>query len=114
MRHRTPQFAHIWSSEDYAAGYYSYLWAEVFTADAFEAFLEVDGPYDPVVAKRLYDNIMSVGDTIDPAEGYRRVRGRDFDTDALMRDRGFPVVHEPTAKSPDSMRSSPSVGRFQM
>jgi peptidyl-dipeptidase Dcp len=92
MRHRTPQFAHIFSSEGYAAGYYSYLWAEVFTADAFEAFLEADGPYDPVVAKRLYDNIMSVGDTIDPAEGYRRFRGRDFDTDALMRDRGFPVT----------------------
>jgi peptidyl-dipeptidase Dcp len=93
MRHRTPQFAHIWSSEGYAAGYYSYLWAEVFTADAFEAFLEAGGPYDPEVAKRLYDNIMSVGDTIDPAEGYRRFRGRDFDTNALMRDRGFPVVN---------------------
>lgn len=93
MRHRTPQFAHIWSSEGYAAGYYSYLWAEVFTADAFEAFLEAGGPYDPAVAKRLYDNIMSVGDTIDPAEGYRRFRGRDVDTDALMRDRGFPIVN---------------------
>lgn len=91
MRHRTPQFAHIFSSEGYAAGYYSYLWAEVFTADAFEAFLEADGPYDPVVAKRLYDNVMSVGNTIDPAEGYRNFRGRDFDTNALMRDRGFPV-----------------------
>ncbi len=92
MRHRTPQFAHIFSSEGYAAGYYSYLWAEVFTADAFEAFLEADGPYDPEVAKRLYDNVMSIGNTIDPAEGYRNFRGRDFDTNALMRDRGFPVV----------------------
>ena len=92
MRHRTPQFAHIFSSEGYAAGYYSYLWAEVFTADAFEAFLEAEGPYDPEVAKRLYDNVMKVGNTIDPAEGYRKFRGRDFDTNALMRDRGFPVV----------------------
>lgn len=92
MRHRTPQFAHIFSSEGYAAGYYSYLWAEVFTADAFEAFLEADGPYDAAVAKRLYDNVMSVGNTIDPAEGYLKFRGRDFDTNALMRDRGFPVV----------------------
>jgi peptidyl-dipeptidase Dcp len=92
MRHRTPQFAHIFSGEGYAAGYYSYLWAEVFTADAFEAFLEADGPYDPEVAKRLYDNVMSIGNTIDPAEGYRNFRGRDFDTNALMRDRGFPVV----------------------
>ena len=92
MRHRTPQFAHIFSGEGYAAGYYSYLWADAVTADAWEAFLEADGAYDPEVARRLYENVMSVGNTIDPAEGYRRFRGRDVDTDALMRDRGFPVT----------------------
>jgi peptidyl-dipeptidase Dcp len=91
MRHRTPQFAHIFSGEGYAAGYYSYLWADALTADAWEAFVEAGGPYDPEVAKRLYENVMSVGNTIDPAEGYRKFRGRDVDTDALMRDRGFPV-----------------------
>jgi len=64
----------------------------VFTTDAFEAFLEADGPYDPEVAEHLYDSVMSIGNTIDPAEGYRNFRRRDFDTNALMRDRGFPVV----------------------
>jgi peptidyl-dipeptidase Dcp len=91
MRHRTPQFAHIFSGEGYAAGYYSYLWADALTADAWEAFLEGKGAYDPVVAKRFYDNVLSMGNTIDPAEGYRKFRGRDVDTNALMRDRGFPV-----------------------
>lgn len=91
MRHRTPQFAHIFSGEGYAAGYYSYLWADSLTADAWEAFLEGDGPFDEEVAASLQKNVMSVGNTIDPAEGYRRFRGRDVDTDALMRDRGFPV-----------------------
>jgi peptidyl-dipeptidase Dcp len=91
MRHRTPQFAHIFSGEGYAAGYYSYLWADALTADAWEAFEEAGGAYDAAVAKRLYENVMSVGNTIDPAEGYRKFRGRDVDTNALMRDRGFPV-----------------------
>ena len=91
MRHRTPQFGHIFSGEGYAAGYYSYLWADALTADAWDAFLEGKGAYDPAVAKRFYDDVLSVGNTIDPAEGYRKFRGRDVDTNALMRDRGFPV-----------------------
>lgn len=92
MRHRTPQFAHIFSSEGYAAGYYSYLWADALTADAWEAFLEAKGPWDPAVAKSFYDNILSKGNTVDPQEAYRKFRGRDVDTNALMRDRGFPVT----------------------
>ncbi len=89
MRHRTPQFAHIFSGEGYAAGYYSYLWADALTADAWEAFLEGKGPWDPVVAKRFYDDILSKGNSVDPSDAYRRFRGRDVDTNALMRDRGF-------------------------
>ena len=91
MRHRTPQFAHIFAGEGYAAGYYSYLWADAITADAAEAFVEAGSFYDKDAATRLRDNIMSVGDSIDPAEGYRKFRGRDVDTSALLRDRGFPV-----------------------
>jgi peptidyl-dipeptidase Dcp len=91
MRHRTPQFAHIFSGEGYAAGYYSYLWADAITADAWEAFLEAKGAYDPAVAKRFFDYVLSKGNTVDPAEAYRQFRGRDVDTDALMRTRGFPV-----------------------
>jgi peptidyl-dipeptidase Dcp len=91
MRHRTPQFAHVFSSEGYAARYYSYLWADSLTADAWEAFEEAGDPYDQTIAKRFFDNVLSIGNTIDPAEGYRKFRGRDVNTDALMRDRGFPV-----------------------
>jgi peptidyl-dipeptidase Dcp len=92
MRHRTPQFAHVFSSEGYAAGYYSYLWADALTADAWEAFLEGKGPWDQDVAKRFFENVLSKGNTEDPQEAYRKFRGRDVDTDALMRDRGFPVT----------------------
>ena len=90
MRHRAPHFLHIFSSDSYSAGYYSYLWSDVLTADAAEAFKEGGGFYDPTVAHRLRQSIFSVGNTIDPAEGYRQFRGRDPRVDALMRKRGFP------------------------
>jgi peptidyl-dipeptidase Dcp len=89
MRHRTPAFAHIFSGDSYSAGYYSYLWSDVITADAFEAFTEAGGPYDKEVAKKLHDYIFSVGNTMDPAEAYRLFRGKDPDSKALMRKRGF-------------------------
>ncbi|MCC7338084.1 MAG: M3 family metallopeptidase [Pirellulaceae bacterium] len=91
MRHRTPQFMHIFSDDGYSAGYYSYLWSDALTADAANVFEEAGSYYDPVVAKSLHDHIMSVGDTIDPVEGFRAFRGRDVDTSALLRKRGFPV-----------------------
>ena len=94
MRHRTPQFGHLFSSDGYSAGYYSYLWSDVLTADAFGAFTEGKGPYDKEVAKRLVKYIFSVGNTIDPAEGYRNFRGRDPNVDALMIKRGFPVAKQ--------------------
>ena len=92
MRHRTPQFGHLFSSDDYSAGYYSYLWSDVLTADAFEAFTEGKGPYDKAVGEKLLKYVFSVGNTIDPAEGYRLFRGRDPKVEALMRKRGFPVT----------------------
>jgi peptidyl-dipeptidase Dcp len=95
MRHRTPQFTHIFSGDGYAAGYYSYLWSDVLAADAWEAFTEAGGPWDAAVAKRLRENVFSVGNTIDPADGYRAFRGRDARIDALMRKRGFPVPATP-------------------
>jgi peptidyl-dipeptidase Dcp len=91
MRHRTPHFLHVFGSDSYSAGYYSYLWSDVLTADAAEAFTEAGGLYDKEVARRLRQHIFSVGNTIDPAEGYRAFRGRDPKIDALMRKRGFPV-----------------------
>jgi len=89
MRHRTPQFLHVFGSDGYSAGYYSYLWSDVLTADAFGAFVEGKGPYDKSVAERLRKNIFSVGNTKDPAEAYRAFRGRDPKVDALMKKRGF-------------------------
>jgi peptidyl-dipeptidase Dcp len=89
MRHRTPQFLHVFSSDGYSAGYYSYLWSDVLTADAFGAFVEGKGPYDRAVAERLRKYVFSVGNTTDPAEGYRAFRGRDPKIDALMKKRGF-------------------------
>ena len=95
MRHRTPQFTHVFSGEGYAAGYYSYLWSDVLAADAWEAFTEAGGPWDAAVAKRLRDSVFSVGNTVDPADAYRAFRGRDARSSGLMRKRGFPVPFTP-------------------
>jgi peptidyl-dipeptidase Dcp len=97
MRHRTPQFAHIFSSDSYSAGYYSYLWAEVLDHDAFKAFTDAGGPYDKVVAKRLHDDIMSIGNSVDPGQAYRNFRGSDPKIEGLLQARGFaaPVQQVP-------------------
>jgi peptidyl-dipeptidase Dcp len=89
LRHRLPHFLHVFSGDSYSAGYYSYLWSDVLTADSFGAFTEGGGPYDKKVADRLRRNIFSVGNTIDPAEAYRNFRGRDPKVEALMKKRGF-------------------------
>ncbi len=97
MRHRTPQFSHIFSGDAYSAGYYSYLWADTISADAFEAFREAGGPYDKAVAKRLSDDVLRAGNTVDPADGYRAFRGKDAGIGALLRKRGFPAPKEASA-----------------
>lgn len=91
MRHRLPQFAHLFASDGYSAGYYSYLWADTLTADATEAFLEAGGLYHLPTAHSFQKHVLSAGNTVDPAQAYRTFRGRDAGIDALMRDRGFPV-----------------------
>jgi peptidyl-dipeptidase Dcp len=90
MRHRTPHFSHVFASDGYSAGYYSYLWSDTLSADAYEAFSEAGGPYDKAVAKRLRDHVFAVGNTVDPADAYRAFRGREAGIGALMRKRGFP------------------------
>ncbi len=92
MRHRLPQFGHIFSNDGYSAGYYSYLWSDVLSADSYSAFTEAGGPYDKAVAKRLVDHVFSVGGTVDEAEGYKAFRGREPNSDALMESRGFPLA----------------------
>ena len=92
MRHRTPHFGHVFSGEGYATGYYGYLWADVLTADAAEAFAEAPGGfYDKDVAAKLVKYLFAPRNSMDPAEAYRLFRGRDANIDALMRDRGFAV-----------------------
>lgn len=94
LRHRSPHFGHVFSGEGYSAGYYGYMWADVLTSDAAEAFEEAGSYYDPVVARSLVDNLFAPRNSVDPAEAYRAFRGRDADVSALMRDRGFPVTGE--------------------
>ena len=92
MRHRTPHFGHVFSGEGYATAYYGYMWADVLTADAAEAFQEAPGGfYDKEVAQRLVKYLFEPRNSMDPAEAYRLFRGRDAKKEALMRDRGFPV-----------------------
>ena len=95
MRHRTPHFQHIFSGENYAAGYYSYLWSEVLDADAFEAFRETGDAFDPETARKLREFVYSAGRLRDADESYRRFRGRMPTTDALMRKRGLEPAPAP-------------------
>ncbi|MFN2301831.1 MAG: M3 family metallopeptidase [Gammaproteobacteria bacterium] len=90
MRHRSPHFGHIFSGEGYSAVYYGYMWADVLTADAAEAFEEAPGGfYDEEVAERLVKYLFAPRNRIDPAEAYRMFRGRDPDVQAIMRDRNL-------------------------
>lgn len=89
MRHRLPHFGHIFSGDGYSAGYYSYLWAEVLDADAFEAFKETGDAFHPEVAEKLKRFIYSAGGRQDAAEAYLAFRGRMPTTEPLLRQRGF-------------------------
>jgi peptidyl-dipeptidase Dcp len=90
LRHRLTHFDHLFGSDSYSAGYYSYLWSDVMAADAWQAFVEA-GPWDAAVNERLRVHVLSDGNSIDRAEAYRRFRGRDPDVRALFEARGFPV-----------------------
>ena len=89
MRHATPQFAHVFSGDGYSSGYYSYMWSEVMDADAFEAFEEAGGAFDPERARALEQNILSTGGSRDAAELYVAFRGRLPGVEALLKGRGL-------------------------
>ena len=92
MRHRTPHFGHVFSGEGYATAYYGYMWADVLTSDAAEAFAEAPGGfYDKELATKMVKYLFAPRNSVDPAEAYRNFRGRDANIEALMRDRGFPI-----------------------
>ncbi|MDO1583998.1 M3 family metallopeptidase [Rhizobium oryzicola] len=94
MRHATPHFQHVFSGDGYSAGYYSYMWSEVLDADAFAAFEETGNAFDPVMARKLKNNIYSVGGSIDPEETYRAFRGKLPDPDAMLKKKGLAMVQE--------------------
>ena len=89
MRHATPQFAHVFSGDGYSSAYYSYMWSEVMDADAFEAFEDAGGAFDPDMAKRLEKYILSAGGSRDPEELYTAFRGRMPGVKALLKGRGL-------------------------
>lgn len=89
MRHRIPQFAHVFSGDYYSAGYYSYLWAEVLDQDAWQAFKEAGNPFNKELAERLVEFVLSAGNTRDPVEAYRKFRGQEPSIEPLLAARGF-------------------------
>lgn len=92
MRHRLPQFGHLFSSDAYSAGYYSYLWSEVMDADTWEMFEASGDVFNPEIAAGMRNIILAPGNSTDRGEAYRLFRGRDPDVNALMRVRGFPTA----------------------
>jgi peptidyl-dipeptidase Dcp len=92
MRHRLPQFNHLFSSDSYSAGYYSYLWSEVMDADTREAFAETGDVFDKATAAKMREFILAPGNSTDRAEAYREFRGRDPEVQALLKKRGFPTT----------------------
>ena len=89
MRHATPHFAHVFSGDGYAAGYYSYLWSEMMDADAFEAFREAGDPFDAETAARLEEHVLSRGGSEEAGLLYERFRGATPSVEALLRGRGL-------------------------
>jgi peptidyl-dipeptidase Dcp len=90
MRHRTPQFNHLFTSDGYSAGYYSYLWSETMDADIWNVF-ETAGAWDKPTADKFRRLLLAPGNSVDLAEAFRTFRGRDPDVSALLEQRGFPT-----------------------
>lgn len=91
MRHRLPQFNHLFADDGYSAGYYSYLWSEVMDADTWAAFAEKGDVWDKDLALKFRTMILATGNESDRSEAYRAFRGRDPDVNALLKRRGFPT-----------------------
>ena len=89
MRHATPHFAHVFAGDGYSAGYYSYMWSEVMDADAFDAFGEAGGPFDPEIAAKLEEFILSAGGSEEADVLYTKFRGRMPGVEALLKGRGL-------------------------
>ena len=88
LRHRLPHFDHLFGSDGYSGLYYSYLWADVMSADAWQAFTDA-GFWDRALASAFRTHVLADGNTVDRAEAYRRFRGRDPEVTALLQERGL-------------------------
>lgn len=88
FRYRSPYFRHVFGSEGYASGYYTYLWAEVLDTDGFELFKE-KGVFDPATARAFRENVLEMGGSADPMNLYVKFRGKEPNVDALLRSRGL-------------------------
>lgn len=97
FRYRSPYFRHIFGSDGYASGYYTYLWAQVLDCDGFELFKE-RGIFDEATAKSFLENVLQAGGSSDPMELYVKFRGHEPKVDALLRYRGLTPVAD---KQPD-------------
>ncbi len=93
-RYRSPYFKHVFGSDGYASGYYTYLWAEVLDADGFELFRE-KGVFDPATAKLFRENVLEMGGSEDPMVLYVKFRGHEPSVKALLRNRGLDDEAEP-------------------
>jgi peptidyl-dipeptidase Dcp len=91
MRHRLPQFNHLFADDGYSAGYYSYLWSETMDADTWAAFTEKGDVWDKATAERFRSMLLATGNETDRIEAYRAFRGRDPDVKYIMKKRGFPT-----------------------
>lgn len=87
-RYRSPYFKHIFGSDEYACGYYTYLWAQVLEADAWKRFVE-EGPLNIKTATDYKNYILAPGDTEDAMTLYKKFRGHEPNADALLRLRGL-------------------------
>lgn len=89
-RYRSTYFNHIFSGSDgYSSGYYSYIWAAVLDADAYQAFVETGDLFDKETARKFRDNVLSQGGTDDAMEMYKRFRGKEPGVEALLSKRGL-------------------------
>ena len=88
FRYRRPYFKHIFGSDEYSSGYYTYLWAEVLDADGYELF-EEKGIFDPATAKAFRENVLESGDSEDPMVLFVNFRGHEPSVDALLKNRGL-------------------------
>jgi peptidyl-dipeptidase Dcp len=91
MRHRLPQFNHLFADDGYSAGYYSYLWSETMDADTWAAFTEKGDVWNKETAERFRSMLLATGNESDRIEAYRAFRGRDPDVKYIMKKRGFPT-----------------------